>query len=336
MSWLAVAAPEATAALGGRTGPHGDGTLIVGMLMAAMGLLLLLRFVPWFLEWGRWWVGDRRRRLLALALVSLLVFGALGTRYSRLDLRYSKAAMHRAEVVETAFLPPPEVLAVLGVGQQSFVADLLFLRANLYFVAHLFGDRIFSWLDTYAHTILALDPDNPRVYEWASQAVKFGQLITHEALERSNAYARRGIERFPDHWRFYFDIGFNYLVEWRPKTEEEHERMRKKALPWFSVAAALPDSELDPNFVAELYLRESDVEMALFHAYLRYFEASDREKDSLLGRINRYESTAVAEELARTEAEWRATWPYLPLTLYELLGSEVKGGVPASWIREGS
>ena len=76
---------------------------------------------------------------------------------------------------------------------QGFVADLLFLRANMYFVSHLFSDRIFPWLDLYVDTILALDPDNPTVYEWASQSVK--NLPTNQKAEKKQALKTAKIEK---------------------------------------------------------------------------------------------------------------------------------------------
>jgi len=255
----------------------------------------------------------------------------VSTRTSRLELRYAQAAMERAEEVETIYLPPPLVLRVLSLGHQSMLADVLFARANIYFSAHLFGDRVFSLLGPYTEAVLALEPDNVRVYEWASQAVKYAQMIDHSVLEESNEYARRGIERFPDHWRFYFDIGFNYTVEWKADDPAQQEAMRRKALPYFSVASALPGSQLDPNFVTALYLEENEVDMALFYAYLRYWEASDREKEALRGRITRYESESAARALMEQEAAWKGSYGYLPFGLFEFVGAPTTIAVGSSW-----
>ena len=271
---------------------------------------------------------------MVLALVGTMTIAWLGTRTSRLDLRYQAVAADRAEAAETSYIAPPVVLKAMGLGYESFVADVLFLRANMYFVNHLFGDRIFTWLDLYLDAILALDPDNPTVYEWASQAVKFGQLISNESLERSNDYARRGIERFPDHWRFYFDIGFNYQIEWKPADDDERELMRNKALPYFSIAAMLPNSRMDPNFLTEMHLQRNDVEMALFHAYNRYWEANEREKEALRRRIGRYESQAAAKRLQAVETRWKATYGYLPMDLFELMGPTRTLAVPNNWALE--
>ena len=171
--------------------------------------------------------------------------------------------------------------------------------------------------------------------EKASWYAGGGQLLppydSRETLERSNDYARRGIERFPDHWRFYFDIGFNYYIEWKHRDEEERQAMEEKALPYFSVAASLPGSRLDPNFVTELYLQRNEVSMALFHAYLRYWESSDRERASLRGRITRYQSDAAATRLEGIEQRWKTDYGYMPFGLFEALGQEHEGLPPSDW-----
>jgi len=303
----------------------------------AIGLLAVimapLRFVRWLAEWLTWWSATPRRRLMAVVLAALLVSGALVTKTSRLELAYQLAPMERAQTAEASYIPPADVLKALALDHRGFVADMLFTRANMYFISHLFSDRIYNWLDVYAEAILALDPDNPRVYEWASQSLKYGQMISKESLERSNDYARRGIERFPDHWRFYFDIGFNYYIEWKHDDEAERLAMQEKALPYFSIAASLPGSQLDPNFVTELYLQRNDVSMALFHAYLRYWESSERERASLRGRITRYQSAAAATRLEKIEERWKSEYGYMPFGLFETLGPEHDGLPPATWTK---
>ena len=280
-----------------------------------------LRFARFLIGWTTYWTATRARRVRALTAFLVFTVAVIGSRTSRLDLRYASTEMERAEVVETSFLPPPFILKTVALGYNSFVADMLFMRANMYFVSHLFRDRIFTWLDLYLESILALDPDNPTLYAWASQTVKFGQSITNAHLERSNRYSQLGIERYPDNWRFYFDIGFNYHHEWRTEDPEERQAMRDKALPYFSLAAALPDSKMDPNFLTELHLQRNDVEMALLNAYQRYWQANDREKEELRRRIARFESEAAANRLADTETVWKNTYPYLPLGLFELVGA---------------
>ena len=107
--------------------------------------------------------------------------------------------------------------------------------------------------------------------------------------------------------------------------------MRNKALPYFSIAAMLPNSQMDPNFLTEMHLQRNDVEMALFHAYNRYWEANEREKEALRRRIARYESQAAAERLKVIEGRWKTNYSYLPMELFELIGPEQTLAVPNNW-----
>ena len=150
---------------------HGIAVGIMAVIMAP------LRFVRWLAEWLTWWSATPRRRLMAVVLAALLVSGALVTKTSRLELAYQLAPMERAQTAEASYIPPADVLKALALDHRGFVADMLFTRANMYFISHLFSDRIYNWLDVYAEAILALDPDNPRVYEWASQSLKYLSLI---------------------------------------------------------------------------------------------------------------------------------------------------------------
>ena len=132
---------------------HGIAIGILAVLMAP------LRFVRWLADWLTWWSGTRRRRLMAVILGALLVTGVLVTKTSRLELAYQQAPMERAQTAEASYMPPADVLKALSLDHRSFFADMLFTRANMYFISHLFSDRIYNWLDVYAEAILALDPD---------------------------------------------------------------------------------------------------------------------------------------------------------------------------------
>jgi hypothetical protein len=107
--------------------------------------------------------------------------------------------------------------------------------------------------------------------------------------------------------------------------------LRRKALIYFSIASSLPGSKLDPNFVAELHLRRNDIQMALFHSYQRYWEASDRERGALRKRIARYESESAANRLKDIETYWKSDYPYMEIGLFELLGPRYQPSVPESW-----
>lgn len=274
---------------------------------------------------------ESRRRIRWVVIASAFLLGALFTQVARLDVRRAKVHQAQLELVETSYVPPSGALRLVSIGHEQFVADLLFIRAFSYFMDHLFGDRTYEWLDTYIDTIIALDPYNPAVYRWATQVVKYGQLITNEDIERSIHYAELGAERFPNDWRFWLDIGFNYYFEWRSGDPEERRRMRDKALDYFAVASLLPGSQLDPNFVTALYMQKDDKKMALFHAYQRYFDASDKERAELIKTIRELETDEAVSEIVEEDKEWKETFPFVSRSFFSFLGPRKIPTVPRTW-----
>lgn len=267
---------------------------------------------------------------MVIAVVVLLL-SALFTQTTRVELRYERAALARPGAAEASYVPPAAVLRVLSLGREHFMADLMFIRGFSYFMDHLFGDRVYRWLVTYIDTIIELDPYNPAVYRWASQVVKYGQHITQDDILLSIHYAERGAERFPNDWRFWLDIGFNYLVEWQAETAEEREAMRTKALDYFAMASMLPGSRLDASYLTALYAQRDDNKMALFHAYQRYFDASDREREELLGWIQKLEAEESFLDIARQERLWKEQLPFVDLSFFTYLGPLASERLPASW-----
>ena len=51
-------------------------------------------------------------------------------------------------------------------------------------------------------------------------------------------------------------------------------------------------------------------------------------------RIARFDNDATAERLARLEALWKDTFPYMPIGLFELVGAPGSGQLPTSWAAE--
>lgn len=264
-------------------------------------------------------------------IVAVLVVAALFTQTTRLDVRYERNELVPPGSAEAFYLPPVPVLRMLSLGHEHLMADMMFLRGFSYFMDHLFGNRVYDWLVTYVDTIIALDPYNPAIYRWASQAVKYGQQITQEDVLLSIHYAELGAEQFPNDWRFWLDIGFNYLVEWRSGDPDERERMRTKALDYFAVASMLPGSQLDATYLTALYAQRNDNKLALFHAYQRYFDASDREREQILAWIRKLEVTESYEDIARQERLWKEQLPFVDLSFFTYLGPMDDGRLPASW-----
>lgn len=232
---------------------------------------------------------------------------------------------------ETLYIPPLAVLKVLALAHRTALADLLFVRAHAYFLSHFFTDRIFAWLDHYYQAIVGLDPDNPKIYLWAAQVVKYGQHIDDHTILRSNRFLEQGLKRFPDDWRLHMDLGFNLYFEFKGENEAERSAAKLQARDHFAKAASLPGSPMDPNFIAELFERGNQEGLALAYALERYYNATENQRKQLLRRISMI-SDVLALQIKAEEQRYRSEFPFLTVPLYSLLGAQTFGPLaPTVW-----
>lgn len=266
----------------------------------------------------------------------------------KLDQRLLRAQYQDFRMAETIYLPPNEVLKVLAMGYEPLVADLVFMQANAYFANHLLYDRKYDWLDNYVGAItgycrdrvgrrLDITPDqcndsgsgdwidglfpfNPRVYLWASQVIKFAPLLTDTIIDKSIYYGSTGIHYCPDSWELYFDVGFNLYFEYRDKPDEVRAAQKREAMDYFSLAANLPGSDVDPNFVAGTLWNKDETERAIQQVYLTYYHATDRQRKEMRTRIRAYGEKQLADLFEGEEKSWQEDFPYVPQNLYHVLG----------------
>ena len=227
------------------------------------------------------------------------------------------------EMAETLYLPGPTVLRLTALGWNNFFADILFIRAHAYFISHFFYDREFPWLNAYFNAIHALDPMNARVYLWAAQVEKYGQNMNNKTILKANKFLLMGLKYFPNDPRFYQELGFNLYFEYKASNPVDQELMRIRAREYFSRAASLPGSHIDPNFVAQLYSEKADDRLALYYALTRYFESSSSQKRQLLYRISRLKSE-MAVNLKRFERRWKSVMPFVDTNLFAVIGDKLR------------
>lgn len=237
-----------------------------------------------------------------------------------LSLRIRLNALPDDEIArqrEVMMVPPGEVLRRLDLGHHSLMADLLFIRANLYYGQHILSDEEFPWLQHLIEVMLSLDPDFKKAYLWAAMVTTFNkrQLVTLDeaAYARANAILARGMARFPDDHRFPLRIAFNLYYNLGQLDE---------AMPYFERAASLPGA---PRWIREklidLYAKKGDLGMA--ERVLRQLvgEAEDpvlaqglRDRLALLTQ-----KASDLEDVRRTERlvkDWEETLYYVPFPLY--------------------
>jgi hypothetical protein len=291
-------------------------------------------------------------------LVSVALLGFLVTREGRDDARY--AAMNpirdtglrdrllagslppdealrvsttgSALAAETLYLPPGIVLKAMALGYPQALADLILVRAHSYFLTHFFADRIFAWLDSYYDAVVGLDPDNPRVYQWFGYVAKLGQGLDDDVVRHADRFLEDGLARFPRDSRLHMDLGFNLNFDYKGADDADKAAARLKARDHFTVAAGLPGSSIDPNFLADLYRHDREDGLAAAYALQKYYEATDDQREQLLRRIS-----LLSEELAKgirdEETRWHAEMPFLDPTLFSLVGGKMPGGLAAAVVR---
>jgi len=290
------------------------------------------------------WFATDRITSVTFIMLALVVLGFAGTRIALVEMKHARmnpirdpGIAHRISTgqlsgeemltfstlgdrgaAETLYLPPLVVLRVMSAGHQKALADMLFIRAHSYFLSHFFSDRRFTWLTNYYDAITGLDPDNARIYLWSAQAVKLGQMIDDDTVAIANRFLKDGLARFPRDWQMHMDLGFNLYFEFRGSTDDEKALARLQARDHFVTAAGIPGSNIDPNFVAELFQRGHEDGLAVAYALQKYYEASEDQRNQLQRRIASLSDT-IADGIRMEEARWRGHYSHIPVALFALL-----------------
>lgn len=253
-------------------------------------------------------------KLVTWCLSLLLALGlAAGGRWQLLRFEQQKGP----SPVEVFNLPPGRVLRSLSLGWYSLSADLLFIRANVYYGHHVLGDEKLPWLDAFIDTLLDLDPDFRAAYFWSALVAKSrGRIVDsvpQRYLEGSTEILKRGYRRFPGDYRFPMRIGFNYYYEMGQLAP---------ALPYFEKATRLPGA---PRWLkqklADLYNKRGRLDLA--RRIIEHLVAQT--DDPLLSRGLRDRLRALLERprrralLAARRAlveQWQRDYPYVSFDLF--------------------
>jgi hypothetical protein len=177
--------------------------------------------------------------------------------------------------------------------------------------------------DMERHWVDGVFPFNPRVFLWAAQVIKFAPILSNEIIDRSIYYGRTGIYFCPDNWELYFDVGFNLYFEYRDKTPEETRALRMKGLDYLSLASVLPNSSVDPNFVAGNLWDKEETERAIQQIYQTYYHASDRQREEIRTRARAYGEKELANRFEDEETRWQEQFGYIPQPLFHVVGPMV-------------
>ncbi len=262
-----------------------------------------------------------------VALAALTIGLLASTRTLRVAAMDDYLATQRYE--DVYYAPPPHWLKVFSLGYDEALADLLWLRALVYFGDEIVHHGEVRHVFEYTDAMLALDPDFKAVYHWAGTAGMYRPVEVSVAdIRRSVAILERGARRFPDDGKMAWDAGASLCFELVPWIHDEAEKrtVMLRGLAYLETAARLGEGPDWLVFTTATELRHlGETDQAIQHLEEMYASVRDeetreeieRELAGLRGQSYAEAFRAMAERLEEHRLD---ELPYVPPELYILVG----------------
>lgn len=270
------------------------------------------------------------RQLLLVGVVGCLVALNLASVMS------AHQARDRSSVVETAdvvYVPDTRVVRLMTLGYEQAAADLVWVRTLEYFARHFGTDRRYRWLEHFIEQVIELDPNFQKVYHWAGSSVLYGRRFTPENIELSNRFYLLAAEHAPDDYEAVYRLGLNHYIEMSSALLREPEpdralieQHREIGLSYLERAANTPGAPgRMRNLVAAISTRLGKEQLALQYLLDLFIQTDDpARKRDLEQRIAALRASRDASGLtaaaARFQEGWKSTFPYVPSSVYGLMG----------------
>lgn len=227
------------------------------------------------------------------------------------------------------YLPPKQWLSVFSLGFDEALADLIWMRALVYYGEEYQHRGQVRFVFEYAEAMEALDPEFRAVYSWVGTAGMYRPTTLERAdMDRTVDFLRRGLARFPEDGELAWELGAALVFEVGPhmEDEEEKQRVRAEGLRYLMRAARLGAA---PDYVAltnaSLLERLGRADQAASHLEEMYLSVRDPDLRERIGnRIRelreRTEATAFLATMRELEDDRRESYPYLSPGMFLLVG----------------
>lgn len=227
------------------------------------------------------------------------------------------------------YLPPTEWLRVFSLGYDEALADLIWMRALVYFGEEFQHAGALHYVFEYAEAIEALDPRFLEVYRWLGMAGLYRpQAITPEDVERSVAFMERGARIFPEDGKLAWNIGAALVFELPPLLDDDAaiRRAQARGVPYLMTAlrlGAAPEWAALTN--ASVLAQIGRQEQAARHLEEMYLATDDPDvREQIAARIRelreRAEADAFLAAMRELDEERRRDFPYVSPSMHLLLG----------------
>lgn len=273
-----------------------------------------------------------RARTITTTVVVLAIAAAVGFGGDRLRRRADAMRAELQDPRENLYVPAPSVLERVSLGYRELAADLLWMRALVYFGQYFDAKHDVPWLERYIDGILALTPTWRGPYFWGASVITYqsGQLTDREA-RKSASYLERGLTRFPADPQMLFLLATRYLTDIEPTSPSEKTWMKLRGAELMADAARQPGA---PAFwgtlAARVMSQEGRRELAIASLREQMLLADDETRRATY----RKELAKLESEAAAAEAEaagkafvdgWKSTAPYASQSLFVLIGARRPG-----------
>jgi hypothetical protein len=246
-------------------------------------------------------------------------------------LAVQNAALRRRERFaaedDVLYLPRASALRVMSLGHTEAVADLVLVRALVYFGGQMQQKGDFSWLDNYLSTVLALAPGWKSPYLWAGVATMYnGRPITNAEVLRSNHFLELGVKAFPADWELAFMLGCNYLFELKSDDPAQRAAYKRQGGEWVRHAALVGGAPVwVPLLAATILRQEGQDEAAVRHLEEVYYTTQDERtrqevRNRLVSLKAKVDFAKEERERAAFERAWKESLPYAPPDFFVAVG----------------
>jgi hypothetical protein len=266
---------------------------------------------------------DNARRAILAAGVFLLLAATALTQNLALERRSRFAAEE-----DLLFLPRSSALKALSLGHNELAADLVVLRALVYFGAEMSVKGDFKWLENYLQTAVDLDPEWRAPYKWAGVATMYnGKKITNPSVMLSSHFLELGVQHFPSDWELAFMLGCNYLFELHTDDRAEKDAWTRQGAEWVRHAAIVGGAPpWVPLLAATILRKEGQEEAAVRHLEEVYLTTQDEKtkeevKNRLLSLKSKLDLGKAERERTEFLKQWKDNLPYAPPDFFVIVGA---------------
>jgi tetratricopeptide (TPR) repeat protein len=230
--------------------------------------------------------GSKLKSIFCLAFCILCLVSSFAFIQRQLDRMKPSREQLKEKLI---YIPSGRFIRTAALGFDAVIADLLWMRAVVYFGGHFLTDKDYRWLYHILDATTTLDPKNILAYRFGGTLL----ALEEQDVEASIAILKKGIQNNPDEdWKLYFLLGFNYSCILNDYI---------KAAEYLERASRIPGHpEYLPRLAARMYAKAEKIDTAIEFLQEMYRQHDDENvKAAIAGRI----AILVAKKQALSEAK---------------------------------